>query len=374
MKIKIIINYLNMMEIIYISLKLVKDKLIVKCRKIHLLLNLFVILLCVSTSDENNKRIYLNNYISEISLVVKGTGTKKYLYANKPSEVIVDGISQPKCNLSCKIPKKISKVVLKFNNEIKSCKKMFNGITSVTSIDLSKFDFSKVTDMSYMFNGCTILESINFGNSKTKLVKDMQYLFYNCQKLLSLDLSKLDTSQVTNFRYMFYQCSTLVKLDLSKFNTKNVKDMSYMFYKCKLIIEINLSGFETSNVENMNYMFYFCQELTHLNISSFITTKVKKMYNMFSHCYKLEYLDLSHFDITSVTTISYMFNLGKSLLYLNLYSFVYKPKLSKTALFGSVPSYTKFCIKDPTTLSKLLGKNIKSDCCDICFSKILKLI
>ena len=144
--------------------EIINKKLNVKFTKIHLLLNLFIILLCISASNEENKKILLKNYISEISLVVKGTGTKKYLYVNEPSEVKVDGIIQKSCKLSCKFKNKISNVVLKFNNKIKSCNKIFYGITSITSIDLSKFDFSKVTDMSYMFRGCTNLESINFGN------------------------------------------------------------------------------------------------------------------------------------------------------------------------------------------------------------------
>jgi len=353
--------------------EIINKKLNVKFTKIHLLLNLFIILLCISASDENNKKIFLYNYISEISLVVKGKGTKKYLFANEPSEVKVNGIIQKSCKLSCNMKNKINNVVLKFNNKIKSCSQMFYGITSITNIDFSKFDFSKVTDMSYMFKGCTILESINFGNIDTKVVKDMQHLFYNCKKLKSLDLSKFTTSKVNNFQYMFHQCSSLVKLDLSKFNTKNVKDMSYMFKGCTKLIDINLSGFDTSNVKNMSFMFYLCEKLTSLNVSSFKTTNVERMNSTFSHCYKLEYLDLSNFDITSVTTISYMFNIGKSLLYLNLYSFVYKSGLPKKSLFGSVPSYTKFCIKDPTTISKLLGKKRKSDCCDVCFSQNAKI-
>ena len=369
MKIKIIIKYLNMMEIIYLSLKLLKEKSNVKCGKIHLLLNLFMILLCISTSYEDNKRIYLNNYISEISLVVKGTGTKKYLSENVPSEVIIDGIVQKSCNFSCKISNKTSNVVLKFNKVIKSCQKMFYGITTVTNIDLSKFDFSEVTDMSYMFRGCTNLVSVNFGNIKTQKVKDMQHLFYNCKKLVSLDLSKFDTSKVSNFRFMFSNCSSLVKLDLSKFNTKNVIDMSYMFKNCIKLVEINLSSFDTSNVKNMSFMFYLCQELTNLNLSSFKTKNVERMNSTFSHCYKLEYLNLSHFDSTSVTTVAYMFHLCKKLLYLNLYSFIYKSSLTITRIFRSVPSDSKFCIKDPTTITKLLGKNRKSNCCDICFSE-----
>jgi surface protein len=118
----------------------------------------------------------------------------------------------------------------------------------------------------------------------------------------------------------------------------------------------------------MEYMFGNCINLTYLYLPDVKIYDIENMEGLFFNCSKLEYLDLSNFGITSVTTISYMFYLCKSLLYLNLYSFIYKSGLSKSALFDSVPSDSKFCIKDPTTISKLLDKTRKSNCCDICFS------
>ena len=40
-------------------------------------------------------------------------------------------------------------------------------------------------------------------------------MFYNCASLTSLDVSNFNTSNVTNMSYMFQSCSKLTTLDLS---------------------------------------------------------------------------------------------------------------------------------------------------------------
>ena len=41
------------------------------------------------------------------------------------------------------------------------------------------------------------------------------HMFYNCTFLTSLDVSNFNTSNVTNMSYMFQSCSKLTTLDLS---------------------------------------------------------------------------------------------------------------------------------------------------------------
>ena len=356
--------------------KYIKGKKIHKHMKNCYLLIIFTLLFFFAASKPSNKPRNLKAVVSEISLVIQGKGKIQYLYskyAYNPSEVLVDGKVQAKCKKNCEFKNTSNNVVIKFNEQITTCEKMFLGITKVTKINLEKFDFSKVINMNQMFRKCTNLESIIFGNINTKAVENMQYLFANCSKLTSVDLSKFETSKVKGFQYMFYQCSALKKLDLSNFNTKNVENMNCMFHKCTNLIEINLSKFDTTKVKSMLHMFCGCTQLKNLNLSSFNTKNVQNMYHMFYDCKQLQYLDISNFDISSATSIGYMFYKCSSLLYLNLYSFKYHTKLTITSLFGSVPSDLKFCIKDPTTISKLLNKKRILDCCDTCFSENPKI-
>lgn len=120
---------------------------------------------------------------------------------------------------------------------------MFSNLNKATSIDLSRFDSSNVTDMNHMFyecNGLTALDLINFDTSK---VTDMSYMFCDCRSLTTLNVENFDTSKVTRMDDMFYGCSSLSFLNVENFNTSNVTNMKYMFRNCANITTLNLSGF-----------------------------------------------------------------------------------------------------------------------------------
>ena len=138
-------------------------------------------------------------------------------------------------------------------------------------------------------------------------ITDCGTMFYNCPSLTSLDLSEFDTSKVTNMSYMFYNCSSLTLLDLSNFNTSKVTNMSYMFYSCQKLINLNINNFDTSKVTNMNGMFRECKALTLLNVSNFNTSKVTSMIDMFNGCSNITLLDLSKFDTSNVARMAGMF-------------------------------------------------------------------
>lgn len=206
------------------------------------------------------------------------------------------------------------------NSTVKSCKlssagmnknvsfwNLFEHNDKIEIIDLSDFDFSKVTGIESAFARCNNLEIIIMGKNVGKIrtgsmslafVGDMNLhsidssifcfkslymtsLFSGCSSLESLDLSKLDTSNTIEMRNMFNNCTSLVSLDLSKFNTKNVTTMSYMFAGCSSLKSLDLSTFDTSNVTDMNGMFSACSSLSMLDLSSFDFSKVTDYDYMF---------------------------------------------------------------------------------------------
>ena len=145
---------------------------------------------------------------------------------------------------------------------------MFATTNGLTSLDLSNFDTSKVTDMSLMFYRCINLTTLDLSNFDTSKVANMKQMFGTCRKLTSLDLSNFDTSKVANMNGMFYYCSKLASLDVSSFNTSNVTDMSSMFNGCTNLTSLDLSSFNTSNVTDMSYMFYDCSSLTTIKVGN----------------------------------------------------------------------------------------------------------
>ena len=87
------------------------------------------------------------------------------------------------------------------------------------------------------------------------LNEDSSIMFDNCYGLTSLDLSSFNTSNVTNMSDMFEGCINLTSLDISSFDTSKVTDMQYMFECCFSLTSLDLSSFDTSNVTNMQGMF-----------------------------------------------------------------------------------------------------------------------
>ena len=167
------------------------------------------------------------NYDSEIRLIVQGNGSQSLInkeFNIEPYEVIVNGIYQGhSCQKICELEKTLNNVSLKFNQSINSCANMFKDLINIKEIDLSKFDFSKVINMSSMFYNCSNLGNIIFGNISTSSVVNIKSLFYNCENLTSGDLSGFDTSLVIDMSSMFYHCYQIVSIIFfESFNTSNI--------------------------------------------------------------------------------------------------------------------------------------------------------
>ena len=100
----------------------------------------------------------------------------------------------------------------------------------------------------------------------------------------SLDLSSFDTTNVTNMDGMFLS-SDATSLDLSSFNTSNITNISSMFWNSKATT-LDLSSFDTSKVTNMVNMFYKMPNLTTIYASNkFDTTLAASNGNISSMFY-----------------------------------------------------------------------------------------
>jgi len=188
-------------------------------------------------------------------------------------------------------------------SNVTNMNRMFNS-TGLTSLDLSHFDTSKVTNMGFMFTASASLTDINISSFDTSNVTNMGGMF-NSIGVTSLDLSHFDTSKVTNMGFMFTASASLTDLNLNGFDTSNVTNMSVMFSSTG-VTSLDLSHFNTSNVTDMGGMFNSCFNLADLNISNFDTSNVTNMNKMFTST-KISNLDLSHFDTSNVLNMNQMF-------------------------------------------------------------------
>ena len=181
---------------------------------------------------------------------------------------------------------------------VKDMNCMFQGCSSLTSLDLTSFNTANVTDMNHMFYGCYRLASLDLTSFNTANVTNMSYMFYNCKVLTSLDVTNFNTANVTSMTGMFGRCSALQSLNLTNFNTANVTIMSGMFDNCSALQSIDLTSFNTANVMYMSYIFNGCNALTSLDVTNFNTEKVQNMSNMFDGCSALTTIYVSDKFVT----------------------------------------------------------------------------
>ncbi len=170
------------------------------------------------------------------------------------------------------------------------------------------FNTSQVTNMCLMFAGTgAMMPNLDANFLNTSKVKTMESMFANSE-FTSIIVSDWNTSEVTNMLEMFAFCYNLTDLDLSNFNTSKVTTMEGMFNEDYILVSLDLSNWNTSNVTNMNNMFHECNALTSVDLSSFNTAKVTTMYSMFDYCTSLTSLDLSSFNTSKVTDMRWMFS------------------------------------------------------------------
>ena len=103
---------------------------------------------------------------------------------------------------------------------------MFDGCSSLSSLDLSNFDTSKVTMMNHMFYGCLNLTSLNLSNFNTTKVTDMNSMFDGCTKLEYINLKNFNDSRLNiNLKNIFNQVPDNIVICINKNNTKILEQL-----------------------------------------------------------------------------------------------------------------------------------------------------
>ena len=91
---------------------------------------------------------------------------------------------------------------------------MFSGCSSLTSLDLSGWDVSNASDLSYMFFDCSSLSSLDVSGWDVSSASSLFSMFSGCSSLTSLDVSGWDVSSDSYFDGMFSSCSSLSTVTL----------------------------------------------------------------------------------------------------------------------------------------------------------------
>ena len=156
-------------------------------RKKNYQIILYIFLFIILSLFKESSEYFLNSLYKEsiVNLVLKPGNNQNILSSSYtdtlPDQIIVNGY-----NLSS-ISKTINNyldsannnnITLVWTSQVTSCNNMFNLMTNIISIDMSKFDFSHVNSMISMFYGCSSLKYLNLNNIDTSSVTAMSRIFY----------------------------------------------------------------------------------------------------------------------------------------------------------------------------------------------------
>lgn len=177
-------------------------------------------------SENYNKDSAFSIYINDKFVVY----SKKYTFKSRDNQkvkfVVYEEINM---NKMFKDVKEITGIEITSdkNMKIKSLDNAFENCENLAKFQMTGVDSASIGSIKNAFRNTNIKDISNVISSLGE-IKDMSYMFAGT-KLNSIDLSKLDTSKVTNMAGLFQDSQSLGTLDLSNFKTSNVEDMSSMF-------------------------------------------------------------------------------------------------------------------------------------------------
>ena len=124
---------------------------------------------------------------------------------------------------------------------------MFNYCNSLTELDVSSFNTSKVTNMAVMFQRCDSLKTLNISNFDTSNVTDMRYMFGSCYNLETIYLGSFSTKRAIYIYNMFRLCSSLKTIYVNNdFEIAEGANSKYMFLDAKNIVGGNGTTYNNS--------------------------------------------------------------------------------------------------------------------------------
>lgn len=200
-------------------------------------------------------------------------------------------------------------------------KGMFYNFRSLLDIDVSSFNTSNVTNMSYLFavpitnsfknysDFSMNLKTIKFGsNFVTSKVTDISYILYYNTSLTELDIDDWDVSNVTSMHSSFFNCCNLTTFGenaLANWNTGQVTNMEHAFRWLKKLTALNLEHWDVSNVKTFSYCFCNLAWTDVLDLEAWDISKCEDLSMMFHSCKTLTTLKVNTWDVRNVKTFDH---------------------------------------------------------------------
>ena len=168
-----------------------------------------------------------------------------------------------------------------------------------------------LTNVASMFRGCASLEEVDLSKwTSDGKMKNFQNMFNGCTSLKSFKLNNENFITANNAQWqtahhvgngVFYGCDSLETVDMSNItiraNDSGMKGLEELFANLISLKEVNMAGIELKDTTDLSDMFNGCENLVSLVFSPKSKLEnVTSMDGFVKGCGKLSYLDLSNLD------------------------------------------------------------------------------
>lgn len=171
----------------------------------------------------------------------------------------------------------------------------FTQCENLSSIDISDWDTSRVTDMSWMFNGCISLTGrCDISKWDMSNNKSLNLTFANTS-FSEFNLPTTGYGKLENCAGLFNNCTALTKVTgYENIVGNQTNSVNSVFGSCRSLSgTVDCSNWATNNVTNFSMVFYNCSNLTEINISGWNFSNSQGHYSLFENCSNLKtiYMD-----------------------------------------------------------------------------------
>lgn len=188
-----------------------------------------------------------------------------------------------------------------------------NGTSYSVTSDADKYfelDCSNISITSLnqcIYNQSSVVADVTF-DIDTSNCTNFYSLVASCRNVTSIDCSKMDTSKATNLSSMFYDnraATTIIPPAGGFVHASGMTNIQFMFFNCYLVTSLDLSDMgDCDNVVSMNGMFRGCSALQTLDLSGFYIDSANiSMDNVFGGCSALASIKVTGCDASVVTAL-----------------------------------------------------------------------
>lgn len=200
-------------------------------------------------------------YVVGTELIIAGNGSGM-ISANEDSSFAfsVDGVTATNVQTFKNVTHFYGAELLDMSNVI-TLKRAFAYMMSLESINVSKWNFSKLESLEYTFGAANSVENgtghmsvkrLDVSNWNISNVTTLYNAFLQCRELELLDTRHWNVSKVTTIRGMCHGCKKLKAIYTENWDTPNLSDMRTAFNSCSSLKELNLKKLNNQGVSAAN--------------------------------------------------------------------------------------------------------------------------